>query len=120
LDKSSKEDLSLFKMKFSKINRCPRCRLPQKGTHKCQYCDYDLSKNPIKTIRNKFEHIIGALSKEHLLAAKKLKMKDHGGTRSGTDRRKYKYMTWHFPEKRSGNDRRKRVDRRGQVARKKL
>ncbi len=39
-----------------------------------------------------------------------LKMVDNGGTRSGTDRRKYHYSVY-FPEKRSGRDRRKVVDR---------
>ena len=107
-------------MKSTITAKCPRCKLPQKGTDKCQYCGYDISENrkPIKTIRNKFKDIIGALSKEQVFAAKKPKMKDHGGTRTGTDRRKYKFMTWNFPEKRSGSDRRKRIDRRGQVARK--
>jgi hypothetical protein len=107
-------------MKLPTTNKCPRCKLPQKGTHRCQYCGYHLSnnKNPIKTIKNKFEDIIGTFRKEQVYAAMKPKMKDHGGTRSGTDRRKYKIMTWNFPEKRSGSDRRKRVDRKGQVARK--
>jgi hypothetical protein len=71
-----------------------------------------------RTIRNKFEGLIGELSKEQVFAAKKPKIKDHGGSRSGTDRRKYKLMTWNLPERRLGSDRRKRIDRRGQVARK--
>jgi hypothetical protein len=36
---------------------------------------------------------------------------DNGGRRSGGDRRIYSY-TMHFPERRSGNDRRKGKDRR--------
>jgi len=106
-------------MKFEITNKCPRCKLPQKGTHRCQYCGYVLSKNKkfIKTIRNKLEHIIAALSNDQIFTTKKPKLTDHGGTRSGTDRRKYKYMHY-FPEKRSSKDRRKRINHRGQVARK--
>ena len=44
-------------------------------------------------------------------------MKDNGGTRSGTDRRKFQY-TAHIPEKRAGRDRRKGFDRRSQIAQK--
>ena len=36
---------------------------------------------------------------------------DNGGRRSGGDRRTYSY-TMHFPERRSGEDRRKKKDRR--------
>ena len=36
---------------------------------------------------------------------------DNGGRRSGGDRRTYSY-TMHFPERRSGEDRRKSKDRR--------
>ena len=106
-------------MKFAITNKCPRCKLPQKGTQRCQYCGYVLPKNItlIKTFRNKLEGIIGALSKDQIYATKKSKLTDHGGTRSGSDRRKYTYM--HYPqERRSGKDRRKGVDRKGQVARK--
>ena len=49
-------------------------------------------------------------------ADKELKMTDNGGTRSGTDRRKFQY-TAYIPEKRSGRDRRKRFDRRSPTAR---
>ena len=100
------------------MNKCPRCKLPQDGRYRCQYCGYVFSKNkkPIKTIRNKLEDIIGALSNNHMFANKKTKMTDHDGTRSGSDRRKYKYL--HYPaERRSGNDRRKRIYRKGQAAR---
>ena len=95
--------------------------MPQKGAHRCHYCGYDLSKNKkyFKTIRNKLEDIIGALSNKQMSAKKKAKMTDQGGTRSGSDRRKYKYMHY-SPERRSGKERRKRVDRKGQVARKRL
>jgi uncharacterized Zn finger protein (UPF0148 family) len=103
------------------MNKCPRCKLPHKGTHRCQYCGYDLSKNkkPFKTIRNKLEDIIGTLSNNQTLANKKAKITDHGGTRTGSDRRKY--LNMHYsPERRSGKDRRKRVDRKGQAARNRL
>ena len=43
-------------------------------------------------------------------------MKDNGGTRSGTDRRKYQYSAY-AAEKRSGKDRRKGFDRRSPIAR---
>ncbi len=43
-------------------------------------------------------------------------MADNGETRSGTDRRKHRYITY-FPEKRSGRDRRKGFDRRSPIAR---
>ena len=101
------------------MNKCPRCKLPQTGTHRCQYCGYVLTNNKrrFKTIRNKLEDIIGSLSKDHKFENIKVEMKDLGGTRSGSDRRKYKYM--HFsPERRSGKDRRKKIDSRGQAARK--
>ena len=47
-----------------------------------------------------------------------LKMIDKGGTRSGTDRRKFQY-TAYIPERRLGRDRRKGFDRRGSIARRK-
>ena len=49
-------------------------------------------------------------------ADKELKMNDNGGTRLGTDRRKFKY-TAYIPEKRSGRDRRKGFDRRSSITR---
>ncbi len=45
-----------------------------------------------------------------------LEMTDNGGTRSGTDRRKFRYSAY-IPEKRSGGDRRREFDRRNQIAR---
>ena len=27
-------------MKFAITNKCLRCKLPQKGTYRCQYCGY--------------------------------------------------------------------------------
>ena len=103
------------------MNKCPRCKLPQKGTYRCQYCGYDLSKNkkPFKTIRNKLDDIIGTLNKNQKLANTKAKITDHGGTRTRSDRRKY--LSKHYsPERRSGKDRRRRVDRKGQAARNRL
>ena len=49
-------------------------------------------------------------------ADKELKVNDNGGTRLGTDRRKFKY-TAYIPEKRSGRDRRKGFDRRSSITR---
>ena len=69
--------------------------------------------------KKKFKEIIGAFSNKQILANNKARVTDHSGTRSGSDRRKYKYMHY-SPERRSGKDRRKSVDRRGQVARKRL
>ena len=43
-------------------------------------------------------------------------MKDNGGTRSGTDRRKFQY-TAYIPERRSGKNRRKGFDRRSPIPR---
>jgi len=43
-------------------------------------------------------------------------MTDNGGTRSGTDRRKYPYSAY-VAEKRSGKDRRKGFDRRSPILR---
>ncbi|NIV97969.1 hypothetical protein GWN26_01955 [Candidatus Saccharibacteria bacterium] len=48
---------------------------------------------------------------------KRSTLKDNGGTRSGTDRRKYRFRNY-YPENRSGRDRRKGIDRRRKVARK--
>ena len=103
------------------MNKCPRCKLPQKGRHRCQYCGYVFSKNKkaINAIRNKLEDIIGALSNKQMFVNNQAKRTDHGGTRSGSDRRKYLNMNY-SPERRSVKDRRKSVDRRGKVARKTL
>ena len=105
-------------MEAAKIFKCPRCKLPQKDTYRCQFCGYVFSKNKkyTKTIRNKLANIITALKRDQIYTNKKPKLSDNSGTRSGTDRRKYKY-THYSPERRSGKDRRKRVDRRGQAAR---
>ena len=113
------------------MDKCPRCNLPQNGIYKCQYCGYDLSKYNKKNttiIRKRLKAIIGEFkeskifssnkkSKAHSMnnASKAFKRTDEWGIRSGTDRRKYKHMHY-FPEKRSGKDRRKRIDRKGQVA----
>ena len=102
------------------MKKCPRCKLPQEGMHKCQYCGYVLAKHKkmhTGGIRKKLKYIIGGLNKDQLFRTKKLKLLDNGGTRSGTDRRKFLCITY-FPEKRLGMDRRKGFDRRSQVARK--
>jgi hypothetical protein len=46
-------------------------------------------------------------------------MTGNGGTRSGTDRRKFQY-TDYIPEKRSGRERRKGFDRRSPIARRRV
>jgi rubredoxin len=108
-------------MEVAKIYKCPRCKLPQKETYRCQFCGYVFSKNKkhTKTIRNKLANIIDGLYKDQIYTAKKPKLSDNSGTRSGTDRRKYKLMNY-FPERRSGKDRRKKVKRGGSAARKRL
>jgi hypothetical protein len=50
---------------------------------------------------------------------KVLKMTDHGGTRTGMDRRKFEY-TAYIPEQRSGMDRRKGFDRRSRIVRRRV
>jgi hypothetical protein len=108
--------------KFTEMNQCPRCMLPQNGIYKCQYCGYDLSKSNkkrTKIIRRKLRDIIGGFkeevhslrhkkSKVHSLntAGKVFKRTEAGERRSRTDRRKLKYITY-YPERRSGLDRRK-------------
>ena len=106
-------------MKFAQNHICPRCKLPQKGRHRCQYCGYVFSKNKKHTItiRNKLANIIAALKRDQKYTTRKPKLSDNSGTRSGTDRRKYKLMNY-FPERRSGKDRRKKAMRGGSAARK--
>lgn len=101
------------------VVHCPRCKLPQQETQKCQFCGYILSKKKLhqKATRNKLKDLIGALRKNQTYSAKKSKLTDSGGTRSGRDRRKYLTMNY-YPDRRSGKDRRKRVDDRRQAARK--
>jgi len=51
---------------FAKMNKCPRCELPQEGIYKCQYCGYDLTKDKkrhIKITRKKVKDILGGLKK---------------------------------------------------------
>jgi hypothetical protein len=46
--------------------KCPRCKLPQDGIYKCQYCGYDLSKVKKRRVRiniGKMKDIIGGLNK---------------------------------------------------------
>ncbi len=103
------------------MNQCPRCKLPQNGIYKCQYCGYDLSKYKkklTKIIQRKLSSIIGRFKEEQIpfrhkskvqsfhIAGKVFKMAEAGERRSITDRRKLKYITY-YPERRSGLDRRK-------------
>jgi len=111
-----------LKSDIFKMNECPRCNLPQNGFYKCQYCGYDFTKykkKHTKIIQKRLKDVIGGFkesqlssrnkkSKAHSVnnAGKALKKIDDGGRRSGTDRRKQKYITY-YPERRSGMDRRK-------------
>ena len=71
-----------------------------------------------KAYRRRFRDFIGAFNKDFKAQSKKQgTLKDNGGTRSGTERRKYTFKTY-FPESRSGRDRRKGIDRRRKVSRK--
>jgi hypothetical protein len=108
--------------RFTKMNECPRCNLPQNGINKCQYCGYDLgkyNKKRTKILRRKLSDFIGGFKKEvHALRPKKSKVHpskteakvfkrtEAGERRSRTDRRKQKYIKY-YPERRSGLDRRK-------------
>jgi uncharacterized C2H2 Zn-finger protein len=106
-------------MEVAKLYKCPRCKLPQNETYRCQYCGYVFPKNKkhTQTIRNKLANIFGALKKDEIYTAKKPEFSDNSGTRSGTDRRKYTLMNY-FPDRRSGKDRRKKVISGGSAARK--
>ena len=108
-------------MKSKKLSKCPRCNLPQEGIYSCEYCGYVFSKNEkkiAKAYRKKVKDFIGALNKDPIVQSKKKgSLQDNGGTRSGTDRRKYTFRTY-SPESRSGRDRRKGIDRRRKVPRK--
>jgi ribosomal protein L37AE/L43A len=102
--------------------KCPRCKLPQAGIYKCQFCGYDLNKynkKPTTIIRKRLKDIVGGFKKGQIVSSdKKSKVRsmkntgkakkstDHFGSRSGTDRRQQKNTTY-FPERRSGMDRRK-------------
>ena len=108
-------------MKIEPTHKCPRCKLPQKGSHRCKYCGYVFSKNNLhtKSIRNRLKNIISGFQKSQVNAAGNPKLSDSAGTRSGSDRRKYKLLNY-SPERRSGKDRRIRIERKGQLARKTL
>ncbi len=48
------------------MKKCPRCKLPQNGIYKCQYCGYDLpqdKKRHVKITRKRVKDIIGGLKK---------------------------------------------------------
>ncbi len=48
------------------MNKCPRCKLPQDGIYKCQYCGYDLTKVKKRRVRiniEKMKDIIGRFNK---------------------------------------------------------
>jgi hypothetical protein len=116
----------IFEGILAKMNKCPRCNLPQEGMYKCQYCDYDLTKDKkrhIKITQKRLKDIIAGFKTGQIVSSNKrsnvrsmnnadgaLKRTDNGGTRSRTDRRKLQYKNF-FPEKRSGRNRRKGFDR---------
>ena len=104
------------------MNNCPRCNLSQNGIYKCQYCGYDVfkyNKRPTKIIKKKFKDVISGFKQIQIVssnqkskvgfvnnAGKALKWKDNREKRSGTDRRKHRYVNY-FPERKLGVDRRK-------------
>jgi hypothetical protein len=107
---------------FAKMDKCPRCSLPQKGIYRCQYCGYDLkkyNKRPATIIRKRFKDSIIAIKQSRIFSSNKksrglsmnnvrraFKRKDSLENRSGAERRKHRYATY-YPERRSGVDRRK-------------
>jgi hypothetical protein len=88
-------------MKPTKLTKCPRCNLTQEGMVSCQYCGYIFAKHEkkyTKTFRNRLKDIFAAFNKDPLAPGKESStLKDNGGTRSGTDRRKYTFRTY-FPK----------------------
>jgi hypothetical protein len=56
----------IFEGILAKMKKCPRCKLPQNGIYKCQYCGYDLpqdKKRHVKITRKRVKDIIGGLKK---------------------------------------------------------
>lgn len=106
-------------MKPTKMNKCPRCNLPQEGIYSCQYCGYVFAKHEkrhTKKVRKRLKDFLAIFNQGPAAPGKKRsKLKDNGGTRTGTDRRKYTFKTY-IPDNRSGRDRRKGVDRRRKTA----
>jgi hypothetical protein len=48
------------------MDKCPRCKLPQDGMYKCQYCGYDFTKDKKKHVKiniKKMKDIIGGFKK---------------------------------------------------------
>jgi hypothetical protein len=48
------------------MNKCPRCKLPQEGRYRCQYCGYDLTKVKKRRVRinfGKMKDLIGGVNK---------------------------------------------------------
>jgi hypothetical protein len=49
------------------MNKCPRCKLPQEGMNKCQYCGYKLPqgrRGHIKLTREKFSNLVARVKKK--------------------------------------------------------
>jgi hypothetical protein len=77
-----------------------------------------VTRTALNTKQREYDNQLFSPAKEvrHLYNMKMdLKMTDNGGTRTGFDRRKFKY-TAYIPERRSGMDRRKGLDRRSGLA----
>ena len=56
------------------MNKCPRCKLPQNGIYKCQYCGYDLNKYNKKhttRIRKRLNDIIGGFKEAQIVSSNK-------------------------------------------------
>ncbi len=54
----------IFKGRLAKMKKCPRCKLPQNGIYKCEYCGYNLAqvkKMQVITIRKRLKDMIGRL-----------------------------------------------------------
>ena len=64
-----------FKLNRSrgKMNKCPRCKLPQEGMYRCQYCGYKLPqgrRGHIKLTRKKLNNLITKVKIEHTVHEK--------------------------------------------------
>ena len=55
------------------MTKCPRCKLPQEGMYKCQYCGYKLPqgrRGHIKLTREKLRDLIDRVKKEQIVSKK--------------------------------------------------
>jgi len=104
---------------IAKMEKCPRCKLPQEGIYKCQYCGYNLTKynkKSITVIRKRLKNIVGRFNQSKIVSSTKpskaCSMNNLDETfnsserRSGTDRRKLRFVNY-IPERRLSVERRK-------------